>query len=595
MTSLRDERSIDQPQLAQGLQIAQVGSRTAIIVGGAGVMRFDGPQVSRLIIPVLRQLDGNRSVDELLDSLPQLDRDEVFSLLDDLTRAGLIVQATSPSRGETNLFISRFAGLSESGGKYAPDLEGTEVELVGETDSLCSLRAGLTRDGVNVLKGQRLEWSSQTGIEIASTRIGGFKATLWKVAGSNHRFQVLVESVAHEKRHYSYVLKDDSVAAILAHWLLLQISGFRSGDKLCPSIRSRARQRDLKSPSVAAEVAKSHSETGSLIILRFAVGYTGFGLESRRICPSAGGLGAVKAFWLSRHRHEPMRAFAYDAVHDRCDPISASLAHDLFDLRSDDRELVLLVAARSRLERRYGANGRILAGYDAGAAVEHIRRAALAVGRNAGLREIRDFEGLIRSLHLDSRTAMVIAAVAIGPGQAPRHSDLRALINRRSHRNLAASPVPLSILNDIEKGIDIALQPSSSVAPILCRFALASNGFYEIAIQGADEKLHPAAICEASKVAETIPQANLRPSPLVYVTAEPYALEDERRSERIQALSSGSLLTSLWLQADACGMRGTLCGGVSASPLLARHGLLAGPIALCLGSPRGTVNPVLSG
>lgn len=611
----------------------RIGRHTALFLGGPEMVRAAGPTVDRIISPWLESLrDGN--AEEFVRRLDKEDSARFEDLLAVLAKAGLLAEVSGSHSDDIDAsaaFLGRFAAL-------APSARPTDAWAQ-------AMRGGLLLDCSAELRPDLAEILSVAGLQVLNSSRGtrgrrhlsaSFEVTVkgWRIivglyngegeepaqlsARLVSECQGCVGDALSEGRPNSTEARSlGAAAALIAHWVIVATAGLPTVEASSFLGQGGSLRRGGDPPAMPLEPRmpiETRADSGPALeypdleeICRYAVGVQFLNGHPRRIAPSAGGFGVTQAICLIRGSNQAgyFSAFAADPQSGRLhkflevpraplEEILGPLSHAIY---------VLLVASAGILRARYGGLADRLAAHDAGVAMDHVARAARALGRGTVELGALTSNAVLKPLRLPLGDPRLIACGWVGFDDVQMQqswsaaADLEPMARRRSVRVFSRRIPDLALVQSVERQLRVCREArrwraEPATAMRLYRILRGRDGCFKIGevvtsttrvcANGADR-------CDSVDPRHFIRQPELAASPLVYALGYPAPRSNLEPSTVVAKrcwLEAGELLSNLWLTAHTRGLSGTLYGRVDVDELDLGHATIPAELCLCLGFGR---------
>jgi len=136
------------------LQYIRVSDDRAILKRGASELLLSGERVHALVEPLVPMLDGSQSRQQIVESFPEDEREEIGELLESLLRRRMITEGSEPDTGEPSLHSMQAAfwwNFGEMAGQAPERLRQAHIVVVGANLISRALIRSLLETGVGRL------------------------------------------------------------------------------------------------------------------------------------------------------------------------------------------------------------------------------------------------------------------------------------------------------------------------------------------------------------------------------------------------------------------------------------------------------------
>lgn len=328
----------------------------------------------------------------------------------------------------------------------------------------------------------------------------------------------------------------------------------------------------------------------------------------RRISPSAGDLRTVHCVYLSNEIEGEIGVWVMVAGCGFLEKISIIRDQDLYSFIKNTAGILIFVTTAGGLRIKYKELAYRLAFYDSGIAVGYAKRLAgrdSILTENLGLDTIQKISNKLSFISKDHDAFIsggLVLVENLGEDELRKSYPskdfwLSAMLTRQSVRRFD-SAVPenseLDVLEgrylDVENVFSEMDMDMDALSPMLIRIQRVESLDVEFNIRiinvstGSIVKSYSHKSF-ASQFACIIRQQDLAQAPLVYLVAYK-CLSQDLFPDELRWKCTSETLASLWLLAESCGLRGTLCGDTYIAGLandLKPYD--ADNLSLCLGRP----------
>lgn len=585
------------PKLRSGLRVLFLGAKTLLIVGGSRVFRISGTFTDDFARRLIREIDGVTKFMEILSRYPDFKHAQIIQFIQELDTAGLLIDGSQAQFDSNNMFFQFSERLN------LPTICYNNFHPKKSTDWMDALVIDLEKRLFNmfVIDDGIAEITLDTSHDVSSISKNFTRAVSIKKYGlrifidaSPKKIQIRIEFLRLDSNTLEHDLFIKTIVSLLRYWMEL----FSAGYTTVPS------DVNLNLPALQFSTPSQKSDQFALcgfpearapheinLLCFYAVGSSLREGKMTRIAPTAGGLNSIDLVCIVKTGkvNAKFNAFFWDENISELRPYISFRhlppdIHQLFDQKTS--ALIILTSHLSRLIAKYGNLAHVLQFLDAGAAIDHIYRAAHSFSVNCRPVNSINCDVIADTLLLsrDFRSNSIVSALAIERNvEYSREIDARLgkkyptinqMLCRRSVRDFSNNLVDPCLVSELEKYLfhhpaDAWRDVDAEV--ILGRLLKIDEYFFEFtALSGSGSaQRNEIKVIDVGSIHHMLSQNNLSSCSLIYIVGfrRPSTMSVSSYSSAKDARAAGALLSTLWIGAYSFELAGTICGNLNMSEL----------------------------